>query len=104
MLKQVRKYVSDRIFKTVLNGMFTSKLIYGITVNGGVLVLQGILNDDAVNYTSISKEDMRRLQVLQNKALRLLLRKPRETLVMTLLKESNQLNQVTTTKNYLVIV
>ena len=92
MLKQVRRYVSDKIFKTVLNGMFTSKLIYGITVYGGVWGLQGILNDDAVNSTSISKEDMRRLQVLQNKALRLLLRKPRETPVMTLLKEANQLS------------
>ena len=92
MLRQVRRYVSDKTFKTVLNGMFISKLIYGITIYGAVWGLQGILNDEPVNSTSISKEDMRVLQVLQNKALRLLLRKPRETPVINLLKESNQMS------------
>ena len=36
MLRQVRRYVSDKTFKTFLNGMFTSKLIYGITIYGAV--------------------------------------------------------------------
>ena len=90
--EQLFTYVSDITFKAVLNGMFISKLIYGITIYGAVWGLQGILNDEPVNSTSISKEDMRVLQVLQNKALRLLLRKPRETPVINLLKESNQMS------------
>ena len=29
MLKQVRKYVNTSVFQLIINGMFTSKLIYG---------------------------------------------------------------------------
>ena len=92
MLKKVRKYVTRGMFKLILNGLFTSKLIYGITVYGGVWGIPGILNVDPVNSTSISKEDMRKLQVLQNQALRLLLNKPRETPVSSLLSEANQMS------------
>ena len=70
MLRKIRKFVTIPIFKNVLNGMFNSKLIYRITVYGGVWGLPGKLNDDPVKSTSISKEDMRKLQVLQNVALR----------------------------------
>ena len=92
MLRQLRKYVNDCTFRILLNGMFTSKLIYGITIYGGVWNLPGILNENPINSTSIRKEDMRKLQILQNSALRLLLRKPRETPVKNLLKESKQLS------------
>ena len=36
MLRKMRNFVTGAIFKTVLNGIFNSKLIYGITVYGGV--------------------------------------------------------------------
>ena len=78
MMKKVRKFVSEGTFKTILNGLFTSKLICGITVYGGVWGLPGIYSEDPINSTSITKEDMRKLQVLQNSALRILLRRPRE--------------------------
>ena len=90
--KVVRKFVTIYIFKTVLNDIFNSKLIYGITVYGGVWGLPGGLNDDPVNATPITKEDMRKLQVLQNVALRLLLGKPRDTPVTSLLSEAKQLS------------
>ena len=67
MLKKVRKYVTRGMFKLILNGLFTSKLIYGIAVYGGVWGIPGIpgiLNVEPVNSTSISKEDMRKPQVL----------------------------------------
>ena len=92
MLKKVRKYVSKGVFKLILNGIFTSKLIYGITVYGGVWGIPGIFNEVPVNSTSISKEDMRKLQVLQNQALRLLLNRPRETPVRSLLSEANHMS------------
>ena len=92
MLKQIRKYVSKAVFKLILNGMFTSKLIYCITVYGGVWGIPGILNEDQVNSMSITKEDMRKLQVLQNSALRLLCNKPRDTPVISLLKEANHMS------------
>ena len=92
MLKQVRKYVNNAAFKMIINGLFTSKLIYGITVFGGIWGLPGIMNVEPMNSTSITKEDMRKLQVLQNMTLRILLRKPRDTPVITLLKEANQMS------------
>jgi hypothetical protein len=92
MLRQLRKFVSNTLLKLILNGLFTSKLIYGITIYGGVWGLPGVLNEDHINSTSITKEDMRKLQVLQNSAIRLLLGKPRDTPVRTLLQESNQIS------------
>ena len=92
MLRQIRKYVGNATLKLIMNGLFTSKLIYGITIYGGVWGLPGIMNDEPMNSTSITKEDMRKLQVLQNTALRILLRKPRETPVISLLKESRQMS------------
>ena len=92
MMKQIRKFVNDKVLRTILNGLFNSKLIYGITVYGGIWGLPGVLNEDPVHSTSISKEDMRKLQVLQNTAIRLLLRKSRDTPVTTLMKEANLLS------------
>ena len=92
MLKKVRKFVSEGTFKMILNGLFTSKLIYGITVYGGVWGLPGIYNEEPINATSITKEDMRKLQVLQNSALRILLNRPRETPTTSLLKDAKQLS------------
>ena len=93
MLKQVRKHVSNqKRFRSLLNGIFTSKLIYGITVWGSLWNLQG--NYDLENRKSISttKEDMRRLQTLQNSALRILTRKPYDTPTVSLLQASSQLS------------
>ena len=83
MIRQIRKFVNDTVFRIILNGLFNSKLIYGITVYGGIWNLPRVLNEDSVNSTPISKEEMRKLQVLQNTAVRLLLRKPRDTPVAT---------------------
>ena len=65
------------VFRMIINSLFNSKLIYGITVYGGVWGLPGIFTEDATNSTGITKEDMRKLQVFQNSALRLLYQKPR---------------------------
>ena len=92
MLRKMRNFVTSAIFKTVLNGIFNNKLIYGITVYGGVWGLPGILNDDPVNSTSFTKEDMRKLQVMQNVAIKHFLCKPRDTPVTVLLSESKQLS------------
>ena len=70
MLKRIRKYMNERQFKMILTGMFTSKLLYGITTWGGVWGLRS-MDDSNRNSIAITKEDMRKLQVIQNKALRL---------------------------------
>ena len=51
--------------------MFYSKLVYCISVWGDVWDLPGVLDDQVRSVTSISKEDMRKLQVLQCSVLRL---------------------------------
>ena len=51
--------------------MFYSKLVYCISVWGDVWDLPGVLDDQVRSLTSISKEDMRKLQVLQCSVLRL---------------------------------
>ena len=92
MLKQIRRYISDQRFKLILNGLFTSKLIYGITVWGAVWGIPGDMDVENRRSISTTKEDMRKLQVLQNKALRLYLRKPYDTPTSTLLLLGNQLS------------
>ena len=79
-------------FKQVANGLFHSKLVYCLTVFGNVW---GLASNDQTNrrYTSFSKEDNRKLQVLQNQVLRLMTRtKVRETPTVTLLNQTNTLS------------
>ena len=71
ILKRVRKYMSINKFKMVANSMFNSKLIYCISLWGANWNLPGVMEENARSITSISKEDMRKLQVLQNAVLRL---------------------------------
>ena len=60
---------SDK-FRMAANSMFASRLVYCISVWGAVWHLPGYDDRDRA-YTSISKEDMGRLQVMQNSVLRL---------------------------------
>ena len=53
----------------IFEGIFTSKLIYGMNVWGGLWDIPGTV--DNTNRTSITKNDMKRLQVLQNKTMRM---------------------------------
>ena len=91
MLKRLRKYLNERQFKMILTGMFTSKLLYGITTWGGIWGLSS-MDEHTRNKMAITKEDMRKLQVIQNKALRLLKWMPRETPVSTLLSANKELS------------
>ena len=79
--------MSDKKFTQVVAGLFTSKLIYCMTVWGGVWN-----KNDQYNNTSITKEAMRKLQVCQNKCLRLITGLDYNTSTKTLLDESKQLS------------
>ena len=69
MLKKVQKYVTNQKFSKIIDGIFTSKLMYGMNVWGGLWDIPGTV--DNTNRTSITKNDMKRLQVLQNKTMRM---------------------------------
>ena len=71
ILKKIRNYMPVEKFKTIISGLFTSKLIYCITVWGGIWGLPSQRNHERRNM-AITKQDMIKLQVLQNKTLRLI--------------------------------
>ena len=69
MLKKLRKFVPDRKFSQLVASLLTSKLSYCLNVFGGVWGIPGVQDETSIK-TSITKQDMRRLQVLQNKTMR----------------------------------
>ena len=71
MLKRLRKHMPTTRLKSVMEGLFSSKVSYGMTVWGRIWNIPGSLNEDASMRTSpsITKDDD--LQVLQNKCLRI---------------------------------
>ena len=80
----------DGKFNQIVSGIFTSKLIYCITVWGGIWGLpdQSIINR---RNTSITKNETRKLQVMQNKVMRLMSGLDYNSSTKTLLKTTKQL-------------
>ena len=83
VLKYVRKFLPDSKFKQMVSGLFISKITYCINVWIGLWGIGGQSTEDV--KPTISKEDVNRLQVLQNSVLRLLTRCDRRTPTSTLL-------------------
>ena len=90
ILKQLCRYMPPSKFKQILSGLFTSKLIYGIPAWTGVWGTLGLTSEDT--KTSIPKRDMNKLQVLQNKALRIVNYENRSTSTKKLLKSTGNLS------------
>ena len=90
ILKKLRKFLPNGKFKQIIVGIFTSKLIYCITVWGGIWEISG--QKVNIRNTAISKKAMVKLQVLQNKALRLLSGLEYGTPTETPLKHCNELS------------
>ena len=70
MLKQLNKYMSKAQLKTTCDGIFTSKLLYCLPLFCNVWGIRN-MDDTDRRFTALTKEDMRKLQVLQNRVLRL---------------------------------
>ena len=70
MIKSLSKYIDGTQLNSVINGLFTSKLLYCLPLFSNVW---GMLDMDDTNrrYSAFTKEDLRRLQVLQNRILRI---------------------------------
>ena len=90
MLKMLRKHIPPGKYKQIMAGLFTSKLIYGICVWTGVWGIPGLAAEES--RTSINKKDMNRLQVLQNKALRLVNYEDRSIPTVQLLNSTSSLS------------
>ena len=90
ILKKLSKYVSKERLKLFSNGIFYSKLNYCLPVFGNVFGLDKyrVIKTKSVSFT---REDNRRLQVLQNSVMKLLTGTPRRTATTTLLQMTNTL-------------
>ena len=91
MLKRLRKFLPNPQFKSTVSGLFLSKLSYCITVWGSVWNIPGDMTESKMK-TNMSKDDLRKLQVLHNKCMRLQTGKDRNTSCTTLLSLTNSLS------------
>ena len=90
MLKILRKYLHDWKFRQAVSAIFTSKLIYCMSVWTEVWDIPG--HQENSNKMGINKEDMRKLQILQNKTFRLLTRADKMTPTTTLTNMARSLS------------
>ena len=92
ILRKLSKYLPMSRFKSISSGLFDSKLIYCLPVFGNVWI--SCTNDDKDRKSpGFSKEDNRKLQVLQNKVCRLKLgQSSYDISTQDLLKECDQLS------------
>ena len=91
LLKQLRKKMSLDKFKMISDRILSSLIIYCIQVYGNVF---GVQNNDETSrrYTSFSRADCNKLQVLQNKVLKLQTGLPRDFPTKDLLSKTKELS------------
>ena len=70
ILTKLSKLMSPTQFANICEGIFTSKLIYCIQVFGNVWGVP-TMDETERRFTAFTKEDSRRLQVLQNRVMKL---------------------------------
>ena len=92
MLKHLRKNLSTNKFKILASGLFTSKMTYGIAAWGTVWGINARFQEENWNSITMRKVEMKKLQVLQNSTLRLLLGKKYDTPTSILLGDSKSLS------------
>ena len=92
MLTKLNKFMSPSQFKATCDGLFTSSLLYCLPLFMNVWNLYSA--DDTIRRsTAITKEDCRKLQVLQNKVLRCKIgHLNRHTPTIELLRRANDLS------------
>ena len=89
----MRNFIPDNKFRQIVNGIYTSKQIYGLTAFGGLWGVPGNQMDEVQrNSTMTTKEDMRKMQVIQNSVMRIVSRGRYDTPKTTLLEKTNQLS------------
>ena len=91
IMKKLSKFMSKEKLKYFASGIFYSKLNYCLPVFGNVFSLDRY-KQERNRYTSFTKTDNSRLQVLQNKLNRLLLDARYDTPTSQLLEETDSLS------------
>ena len=85
ILSRLRRVMNNSQFRNVSEGLFSSKLIYCCQLWGNVTGITP-MDDTTRRYSAFSREDARKLQVLQNKVFRLQTSLQRETPLTELLR------------------
>ena len=91
LLCQLVKRLSARGFNSVSNGIFYSKLMYGLQVYGNVWGYH-TLDENPRHFTAFTMQDCRRLQVLQNKVLKLQTGLPHDFPTKDLIQQTSELS------------
>ena len=92
VLKKLSSFLPENKLRMVLNGLFTSKMLYCITAWSGVWGIGGGFDESERRAISMKKSDMRKVQTLQNKAMRILTKKDFRTPTLELLNAANMLS------------
>lgn len=93
MLSRLVKLVPANRFKLLVNGLFMSKLLYCLPLFANALGLPtSRIIDTETRYHSFTKSNLKTLQTLENKVLRLITGRGYRTPVIQLLEESQMLS------------
>ena len=91
ILKTLSNVLTPRQLKSVTHGIFNSKLIYCLQLFGNVWY-QNNVEDRIFKFSAFTKSDSQKLQVLQNKTMRLRSKMGRMTPTEDLLKACQELS------------
>ena len=91
LLYKLAPRLSKKGFNTISHGIFNSKLQYCLHVYGNVW-MYNTMDENTRNFSAFTLQDCRKLQVLQNKVLRLKTGLDYDTPTSTLVSESNDLS------------
>ena len=61
ILRRLRNFIPDKKFSQIVNGIYTTKQIYGLTALGGLW-----MDEEQRNSIMTTKEDKRKMQAIQN--------------------------------------
>ena len=92
MLARLKRHMPPSRLRLIMEGLFSSKMIYGMTVWGRVWGIPGSLDEELRASPTLTKDDLRKLQVLQNKCLRLITNSDRYTPTALLLHKTGSLS------------
>ena len=96
ILSKLSKVIPTKQFSNICEGLFTSKLNYCLQLFGNVWGIRS-LDEEQRRFSTFTKEDNRKIQVIQNKILRLKSGLGRDTPTEVLVKQAGSLsvNQLT---------
>ena len=92
ILKRLKRFMPPARLKIIMEGTFNSKLMYGMTAWGRVWDIPGSLDEEKRTSSSITKDDLRKLQVLHNKCMRIIYPCDYKTPTSVLLQKTNALS------------